>query len=269
MDFGGARPWVVGASVALAVAFVSSRLDGVAFAGSPAELLVRIAALPTLAVAAAMTVLASRLRRQCEVLASGEASGIDGAVEELRNGGRPIQGIFSGRIGADGEVTSPGGVVCAFYEATVREAGGRGGTGAILSRERAAGSLLRIRGERAHAAVAFSPAHAFAPEEARRCTVPGRLALATGEGAAEGDPPMEAVSHERVGRIGHSCFALGQLERGDAPGSYVIRGIGGGPAALFVAVSHAALRREWMLRSWATYAGAAALTAAAAWLLAR
>jgi hypothetical protein len=195
------------------------------------------------------------------VLASCTPSALDGAALELERDGRPVVGIFSGRIGADVAVTSPSGAVCAFYGATLREGGAQDGKGAIVSRQRASGALLWIRGERTHAALAFSPTQVFAPEEARSALA----AVRTGSDATG----VEVVSHERVGRIGESCFALGRLERGDAPGSWVIKGVSGGPAAILIGVSHVALGRKWMLRSWAYYGAAAVLTCAAAWILAR
>jgi hypothetical protein len=256
-----AGAWVLGALLAVALVFVTSRLERVAIAGLSAELLFGLAPFLALAFAVSMATAATRLRRRGEVLASCAPSGIDGAAAELESGGRPVVGIFSGRIGADGAVTSPSGAVCAFYGARVWEVREPGRKGAIVSHQRAAGSRLWIRGERAHASVAFSPSHVFAPEESRPGMAPGRFAL--------DDGTIDRVSHERVGRIGESCFALGRLERGDAPGSCVIRGVGGGPAAILIGVSHAALGREWRARSWAYFAGAAALTCAAAWLLAR
>jgi hypothetical protein len=257
-----AGAWVLGALVAVPLVLVTSSLGRVAIAGLSGELLFGLAPFLALAFAVSMATAATRLRRRGEVLASCAPSGIDGAAAELESGGRPVVGIFSGRIGADGAVTSPSGTVCAFYGARVREVREPGRKGAIVSHQRAAGARLWIRGERAHASVAFSPSQVFAAEEARPGMSPGRFALDDGT-------TDRVVSHERVGRIGESCFALGRLEWGDAPGSCVIRGVAGGPAAILIGVSHAALGREWRLRSWVYFAGAAALTCAAAWLLAR
>ncbi|HYX90627.1 MAG TPA: hypothetical protein VE782_03645, partial [Myxococcaceae bacterium] len=204
---------------------------------------------------------AIRLGRRGEVLVSCPPSAIDGAAEELRRQGRPVAGIFSGRLGAEGEVISPSGERCAFYEATLREAGERDESSAIVARQRASGSLLWIRGERAHAALAFSPSQVFAAEEVRRPIASGRRPVE--------QEPTEVVSHERAGRIGESCFALGRLEWGEAPGSVIIRGIGGGAAAILIGVSHVRVGRGWMVRAWGYYAGAVALTCAAGWMLGR
>jgi hypothetical protein len=265
------RPWVALASVALAsvaLAWVARRRAGLAIPKPAADAMLRFAGIAILAGAASLTARATRLRRRGEALASSVASAIDGAVDELQRGAGPLVGVFSGRIGADGEVTSPAGVSCAFYDATVRQARAANARRGILSLARDARRLVWIRGEKAHAAVAFSTRQLHAPEEVRRCTWGGRLALAA-QRASAGEPlAIDAVSHERVGRIGESCFVFGRLERGDAPGSYVIRGVSGGAATLLVGVSHAALGRAWMIRSWAHAGGAAILTAFAASLLA-
>jgi hypothetical protein len=247
---GGA--WLLGGPFAVGLAFGASRA---------AERLLAIAPFLALVFAAAMALAATRVRRRAEVLVSCPRSAIDGAVEELQSSGRPLVGVFSGRIGAHVPVTSPSGAVCAFYGATVRKVGGPHGKGAIVSQQRAAGPLLWIRGERAHAALVFSPNQVFAREEVRPGVVCEQLEL--------DDGAIGVMSHERAVRIGENCFVLGRLGRGDAPGSCVIRGVGGGPATILIDISHAALGREWMFRSWLYYAGAAVLTCAAAWLLAR
>lgn len=265
---GAARPWAVAAILSVALAFAASRGDRLSMGGTAARVMVRFAGIAFLASAAVVVARAARLRRRGEALASTVASSVDGAVEELQSGADPMVGIFSGRIGADGAVTSPAGVACAFYEATVRECGIPDGAGRILAQERAFRPLVWIRGERAHASVAFSPRAVHVAEEVRRCSV-APLELATaGQARAEGAPPSDAVSHERVGRIGESCFVFGRLDRGDPPGSYVIRGVGGGPATILVGVSHAALGRSWRMRSWQHFGAAALLTCMAAWLLA-
>ncbi|HZA51450.1 MAG TPA: hypothetical protein VE549_11970 [Myxococcaceae bacterium] len=211
-----------------------------------------------LAAATVFAARATRFRRRSDVLASSVPSAIEGAVDAMQRGAGPVVGIFSGRIGADGEVMSPAGVRCAFYDATVRRRFALGSRIVALARD--SRPLLWIRGERAHARLAFSARDVHAAEEERRVSASGGLRR---ERLAN-----EAVSRERVGRIGESCFVFGRLERGDAPGSYVIAGVDGGPATLLVGVSHAALRREWAARSWAYFGAAAILTALAASLLA-
>ena len=219
----------------------------------------RCAGLAVLTVAVACAGRASRLRRRSEALGSAVPSAIEGAIEAMQRGQERVIGIFSGRIGADGEVTSPGGVACAFYDASVRRKATRERE-RILALAREGRPLVWIRGERAHARVAFSARDLHAAEEVRKVSAAG--------GTAWLRPGLEAVSRERVGRIGESCFVFGRLERGDPPGSYVIGGVDGGPATVLVGVSHAALRRAWVSASWVYFAAAATFTAISAWLLA-
>ena len=60
--------------------------------------------------------------------------------------------------GASEPVTSPGGVVCAFYDAELRSTGDQGRKGPLISQEKAYALLITVRGERAEAAGTPTPA---------------------------------------------------------------------------------------------------------------
>jgi hypothetical protein len=178
--------------------------------------------------------------------------------------------VWRGRLGASEEVTSPGGVVCAFYDAEVRLAGVLGRPGPLLSRERAWSSLVLVRGEQVEAAVSVTPASLLAPVQVRRCSSVGSLVAVD---VASGEvPPPEAFSHERVGKLGEVCLVVGEVAPGPAPGTWRLQGPRGGPATLVVGEEYEdglPSAREMARRGWLLVAASAVLCAASAFLLAR
>jgi hypothetical protein len=260
-------PWALLAAALLGVLF--SRLGF-----GPAELLGRDALLRGLGLfclcgAGALTFLANRSRRRAELAASAAPQSLDEAAAVVRATGRPLQGIFRGRIASDEAVTSPSGVVCAFFEAELRAPADGGRKGPLLTSDRGFGTTLWLKGERAVAAVAFDPRALEAPEETRRCTLLGQLAVGMKAALADGEAPVEVNAFERVGRLGESCLVVGELRPGPSRGSWEIRGAARGPAPVVVGHDASVLGRR-ARRLCAVYFGAAVLLCAcAAWLLSR
>src|SRR6185369_12274150 len=117
----------------------------------------RSAGFVLLGLAAGLALLGSKARLRADALRGLAPRTIDEAVAELRAGREPGWGVYQGRLGASEPVTSPGGVVCAFYDAELRSSGEQGRKGPLLSQERAYAMLITVRGERAEAAVSFAP----------------------------------------------------------------------------------------------------------------
>ncbi|MGA9520935.1 MAG: hypothetical protein WBV82_05695 [Myxococcaceae bacterium] len=217
--------------------------------------------------AALVSIRASRMRRHGELLLSSLPKPLDEAIADVRRSGAPVAGVFRGRLGSEEEVTSPGGVVCAFYESEIRQPSGRGRRGPLLTSERGYSETLWLRGELGEAMLTFSPKHAIGRHEAHRCTVLVRLT--EGRRALASRPtPVEAVSFERLGRKGDICLVAGELRPGRGPGSYEVRGPGGGPATVILGEEVVDSGRSVLQRSWRAWATAALLCVVAAGLLA-
>lgn len=218
-----------------------------------------------LALSGALAADGTRLRQRGDRLASLAPTALDEAISRL-NGRPKLEGLFAGRLDASEEVTSPGGVVCAFYEAEVRSLEADGRKGALLAAERSQSPWVYLRGERHRAAIAFVAAEG--PTKLRRCRAGGELAFALPRSLAAGPPPADAVSHERVGKLGEPCLVLGRLERGPAEGSYVVcSGLGGRPLVL-LASDPREVAAKLVRRAWGRFLGALVGCLAAAYLLA-
>ncbi|MFY0577367.1 hypothetical protein ACN28S_26335 [Cystobacter fuscus] len=143
--------------------------------------------------------------------------------------------MYRGRLAASDQVTSPSGVVCAFYEAELRGVTPGGGKGSLLSVERASAPVVRMRGEKTEAALSFSPGLVLAPLRVRPCLVGRPAEVAPGlDAPVEGAPPEEALSYERVGKLGEECLVVGELRPGPVAGGYELRGRQGGPAMVIL-----------------------------------
>src|SRR5262249_46614483 len=81
---------------------------------------------------------AGQLGRHSGLLRLAQPCSVDEAIHlpAWERDGRWL--VLDGRLGATGEVTSPGGVVCAFYQAELRLVGEHGEPGRLVARERAA-----------------------------------------------------------------------------------------------------------------------------------
>ena len=222
-----------------------------------------------LVAAAALAVLASRIRVRADALRSEAPRGLDEGVEALRRGEAPRWGVYRGRLAASDQVTSPGGVVCAFYEAEVRGEKAEGGRGSLLSLERAYAPVLQMRGEKTQAALSFSPRLLLAPLCVRSCLVGIPAELGPGlDAPVEGAPPEKALSYERVGKLGEECLVVGELRPGPVAGGYELRGRQGGPAMVILGNSGETTGTQLARRAWGLFAAAGVLTVAAAWVLA-
>ena len=221
-----------------------------------------------LMVAAGLAVLGSRVRLRADALKGEAPRSLDEGVAALRAGQAPGWGVYRGRLAASDQVTSPGGVVCAFYEAELRGARTDGGRGPLLSVERGASPLVQLRGERVEAAVSFSPRLVLAPQQVRRCQVGMPLAGVDASLPAEGGSGEEALSHERVGKLGEECLVVGELARGPVAGVYTLRGKEGGPAMVILGSLGEGSGTVLTHRAWKFFAAAGALTVVAAWVLA-
>jgi len=156
--------------------------------------------------------------------------------------------VLDGRLGGSGEVTSPGGIVCAFYEAELRSVGDRGEPGRLLARERAASIPVELRGVRRSVSVRFSPLRAAAPVCIRRVLVPVERDTADvpAEGAGES---VEVLSWESVGKLGARALAVGKLEP-DGRGGWRLVGVAGGAAPLVLPTEQESAASAWRGEAW-------------------
>ena len=156
--------------------------------------------------------------------------------------------VLDGRLGATGEVTSPGGVVCAFYQAELRRVGERGEPGRLVARERAASLPLELRGLRESVRIRFSPNRAATPVSIRRVLVP--LERDRSEVAAVGEPEaVEVLSWESVGKLGARALALGKLEQ-VRTGGWRLVGLAGGAAPIVLPAEQESAAAAWRSEAW-------------------
>ncbi|WP_043432736.1 hypothetical protein [Cystobacter fuscus] len=222
-----------------------------------------------LMVAAGLAVVGSRIRVRADALRAEAPRSLDEGVEALRRGETPGWGVYRGRLAASDQVTSPSGVVCAFYEAELRGVTPGGGKGSLLSVERASAPVVCMRGEKAEAALSFSPSLVLAPLRVRPCLVGRPAEVAPGlDAPVEGAPPEEALSYERVGKLGEECLVVGELRPGPVAGGYELRGRQGGPAMVILGEAAEGTGTHLARRAWKLFAAAGGLTVAAAWVLA-
>ncbi|HYO54640.1 hypothetical protein [Archangium sp.] len=221
-----------------------------------------------LVVAVGLAVAGLRVRVRSDALRAEAPRSIDEGVAALREGRSPGWGVYRGRLVSSDQVTSPGGVVCAFYEAELRGVMPDGSKGPLLSVERAYAPVLQVRGEEEAAAVSFSPKLLLAPTRILRCQMGTPLA-GTGTGVpVESGAMEESLSYERVGKLGEECLVVGELRAGPVPGVYELRGKQGGPAMVILGNAGEGTGTVLARRAWRMFAAAGGLTVAAAWVLA-
>ncbi len=218
--------------------------------------------------AAGLAVVGSRVRGRADALKSEAPRSIDEGVAALRRGETPHWGVYRGRLGASDSVTSPGGVVCAFYEAEVRSVRADGSKGSLLSVERAYAPLLQLKGEKTEAALSFSPRLMLAPQQTRPCLLGMPAEAGSANVPVEGLPAEEALSYERVGKLGEACLVVGELRPGPVRGVYELRGRQGGPAMVILGNPGESTGSQLSRRAWRLFAAAGGLTVAAAWMFA-
>ena len=191
---------------------------------------------------------AGQLWRHAELLREAHPCTVDEALQlpAWERDGRWL--LLDGRLGSSGEVTSPGGVVCAFYEAELRLIGERGEPGRLVARERAASLPLELRGLRTSVRLRFSAARAAAPVSIRRVLVP--IEQDTDPVPAQGEPPgVEVLSWETVGKLGARALALGKLET-DRDGGWRLVGIAGGAAPVVLPTEQGSAAEAWRREAW-------------------
>ncbi|MHB8879466.1 MAG: hypothetical protein ACYC8T_37715, partial [Myxococcaceae bacterium] len=210
----------------------------------------------------------SRHRRRAELILSSAPLELDEAVRAVRLGRGRGAGLFRGRLAASDPVASPGGVLGALYQAEVRAVAVNGARrGALLSRERSRSPVVSLRGERTEVSIELGRGEVLGPVRARQCRTGGVVTLLSPRSFAEGQPPADAVSFERVGKVGERCLVAGRLEEGPVPGALRLRGEGGGPVVI-LGEDPVPFGRAFAWKSWASFAAAAALLAASAACLA-
>lgn len=232
------------------------------------ENVARGGALVLVVLAAALVLLGTRTRTRADTLVGSAPRSIDEAVEALRAGREPGWGVYRGKLGASDPLLSPGGVECGFYDAEVRAIMADGGRGPLLCTERAYSDLLILRGERVGVTVKVAPSQVLAPVQIRRC-VDSRLPVASEVWERAEGQPLEALSWERVGRLGEPCLVVGELQPGPVRGSYVLRGKEGGPAMLVLGGEGQGTGEVLTRKAWRLFAAAGALSVAAVVVLSR
>lgn len=260
------QPLAWGAVAAVVLAFFASRL-GLA----PAELLSRTSfmrgvALFALGCSAVALMLAFKARSRASACYQARPLSVDEAISALR-AGQATEGVFEGQVSCEEPVTSPGGIVCVAYEAQLREPRVDGARGSLRSLERAYAHVLHLKGERQSAALLYHPGSLVAKEEIRRCRLSQRAPFAPSTVLASGEVATEALSYEKVLRMGEKCRVVGKLEPGVAKGSYRIKGIAGQPPLVLVGEEVSAAGRRFFRSALAHFAASAVLCLAAAWLL--
>ena len=245
-------------------------------AGVPSRWMEGLLGLTLISCAGLSALWASRFRARGELLLSSAPTALDDAVRRLGEGMKSYVGVFAGRLGASNEVASPGGVVCGFYDAEIRSVSPSGERGALVSVDRGFSSVLYVRGECVQAQLEFSASELLAPVTIRRCTVGGQLGVDLGGdlNPAEGtgdlpEVPTNALSYERVGKLGEPCLVVGKLERTGVPGRYRLAGFHHGPALVAMGAEAVAAGRLLMRRSRACLGLAVGCVMAAAYLLDR
>ena len=243
----------------------SAHTDGAAWISD--VVFVKLFGAGALIAAALAAFLGSRWRAKASVLVGHAARSLEDGIGAARAGESAV-GLFEGRLASGEPVTSPSGVLCAFYDAELRALASRGARGALLAVDRGQASAIFLRGERCQARLAFAPGSVLAPVQVRRCRLSGRLSCASDSVLASGLPPTDALSYERVGKIGEKCLVVGRVVRGTSEGSYLLKGPAGGPALVALDEEVAIAGRRLLMRGYGLFAMAASLVVLAAFMLA-
>jgi hypothetical protein len=215
-----------------------------------------------LAGAVVCTLRSSRMRSRADLLRTEVPTSLDVAVATLGTKKRSKVTVFAGRLGAVDPVSSPGGVLCAFYEAEVREIGQGGEKGVLLSRDQGASLPVVLKGERTEVPVEFSREDVIAPLRIRRCRWAGLLGSAAEQPSHPGIACADALSFERVGKLNERCLVVGRLVR--EGNELRLQGPGVGPVLLAMDAVAPLASERLVRKSWALFAGAAGLSCASA-----
>jgi hypothetical protein len=213
------------------------------------------------AFAGALAGAAASLLRRAEVVRRAAPRSVDEAVA------RPSKELelISGRIGSLGQVTTPGGVVAAIYEAEVHATGTDGnGRGPLLGQERGEARRVTLRGEHVEVPVEVESSSLLAPVRARRCPLtPSLTLLDTEPQLVEGALATEGVSFERAAKQGEPCLVVGEM-RGDT----LVGGVSG-PVLILLGDDRARAARLLARQAWRRVSAAVPLLALGAYLLSR
>jgi len=210
---------------------------------------------------------AGQLWRHAELLRDAHPCTVDEAIHLpfWERDGRWL--LLDGYLASTGEVTSPGGVVCAFYESELRLIGEHCEPGRLVARERASSLPLELRGLRLSVRLRFSPARAAAPVSIRRVLVP--VDREADHVPAEGqEGGVEVLSWESVGKLGARALALGKLEP-DRGGGWRLVGVAGGAAPVVLPTEQESAADAWRSEAWRWSGVAAPLAVLAALCLGR
>jgi hypothetical protein len=229
---------------------------------------VRLVGAGALIAAALAAFLGSRARAKASLLVSQAPRAIEQGIAAARTGAGEL-GVFEGRLASAEPVAAPSGVLCAFYDAELRALSSSGQRGALLAVDKGHASAIFLRGERCQARVAFAPGSVLARVRVRRCRLSGRLSCASDSVLATGLPPTDALSYERLGKIGEKCLVVGRIVKGTQEGTYLVKGPGGGPALVALEDGVALAGKRLLMRGYGLFSAAASLVVIAAYLLAR
>ena len=232
----------------------------------PGRVLRQLAGAGLLVGAGVLAMHAARARTFADALRSKRVTGVDEAIAQLRQAGRDGQvGVFRGHLTANEGVTSPGGIVCAFFDAELRAVAPEGQKGRLLSSERASARVLSLRGEDSAVRLRFDPSALHAAVSVRRCHTRASPSDFPSTGVLVGPTPVaECMSHERVGKLGEPCVVVGELRHGAAPGSFQLQGERGRPALVVTESNVGPVGERYARRAWVELGGAAGLVATAA-----
>lgn len=202
---------------------------------------------------------ASRGWSVASAVAKGGSS-VDAVIDSARDGAWVA---VTGRIDSAQEVVSPGGVICAAYDAQLKTSG-EDRVSLPVAHERASADVLMLCGAHAKLPVR-APRQLVARREVRRCQL-ARVEALSGAVPAEGSPPVDALSFESVARLGEAFVAIGALEK-DAAGRWTLS-----EKSEPVLVGTRSLReatRAFRMRALAAFALSLGLMIAAAFIFAR
>ncbi len=246
-------PWTI-------VAGLSASLLVVWLGGMPLEAaaLSKPAGLVALLAAVVLAILGSLSRARADALRTAAPTELSGGVI-----GSPA--LLKGRLLARQPVTSPGGVVCALYDAELRSVRPEGGPGRLLSRERAGADWLVLATEKGEISLQREHARLFAPNQLRAARVRGALGIQTDPAQVEGELPVDALCYERVVKLGESCLVFGSVfEEGDR---LIVRGALGAQPLLIAGESVERAANDQARGARNRFAAAAALSVLAGCLL--
>jgi hypothetical protein len=203
----------------------------------------------------------ARARNVAQVLLQREPN----SVSDVVGMGRTVVELVQGRLEGVGPVTSPGGILCAAYQAELVDAE-EGSSPRALAHEEAAAPKLWLTAEHTRLPLEGVNVVFGGQPEKRDSQVSRSEPMLGGSALLEGAPPVDAVSIEHVAKLGESCCVVGRLSR--EQNAVSLSGQWDSPATLVVG-DRVGAAQKLLRRSRATFVGALGLCAASAYLLAQ